>query len=261
MDHDSVDVTALGHHLEAELDGLWRYARTLTRDDAAAQDLTQETVARALEKAATFRAESSLRTWLHRIMHHLSIDRARRDRETPVDDLSEAIEASWRDDAYTVDAEAVVLAAETRAELRDALVHLPFAYRTAVVLHDAEGLTVQQIATITDVSLPAAKQRLRRGRMMLVSQLDAGRQRRQALLGVPMRCWDARSLISDYLDGDLTADDEKLINSHLATCPTCPPLYAALVGTRTAMRDDGLAADPDSVIPPELAQRVRQMLI
>jgi len=63
-----------------------------------------------------------------------------------------------------VDAATVLERAETRQELEDALVRLPVIYRTVVVLHDAEGMTVAQIADVQNVGLPAAKQRLRRGR-------------------------------------------------------------------------------------------------
>ena len=89
---------------------------------------------------------------------------------------------------------------------------------------------------------------------MLVSALAANAERRERLKGVPMRCWDARQHVSDYLDGVLDAGTSATVEAHLAACPTCPPLYAALVDTH-----DHLAGcrDPDSVIPPELEARLR----
>ena len=160
-------------------------------------------------------------------------------------------------DEYTVDTEAVVAAAETREEIEDALVRLPAIYRTAVVLHDIEGLTVREIADVADVDLPAAKQRLRRGRMMLVSALAEGHERRVALRGVPLRCWEARSRVSDYLDGEVDEATAVALQRHLETCPTCPPLVAALVGVRDRM---GRLRDPDSVVDPALADRIRRRL-
>ena len=56
--------------IAAEVPGLLRYARALTRDDDLAQDLVQDTVLRGLERGESFRGESSLATWLHRLMHH-----------------------------------------------------------------------------------------------------------------------------------------------------------------------------------------------
>jgi RNA polymerase sigma-70 factor, ECF subfamily len=238
----------------AEAAGLYRFARALTRDADLADDLVQETLVRALERGGTFRGESSLATWLHRILHNLAIDRARRSvREVPV----ETVEQRWSDDAYTVDAAAVVERAETRAELEDALVRLPFIYRAAVLLHDVEGWTVAEIAVRLGIELPAAKQRLRRGRMMLVTALAGGDERRHVLEDVPLRCWDARRHVSDLLDGDLPEERRALVERHLETCPTCPPLYAALVGTRAPLR---ALADPDTVVPPALAARIADVL-
>jgi RNA polymerase sigma-70 factor (ECF subfamily) len=259
-----MDPAELADTLPTALPSLMRYARTVTRDPVAAEDLVQETVVRALERADGFRGDASLTTWLHRILHNLAVDAARRRREVPSDDVAERLEGQWREDAYTVDAAAVAARAEDREELLDALSHLPFDQRTAVVLHDAEGFTAREVAEIQGVGLPAAKQRLRRGRMLLVSQLALGHERRDALRGVPLRCWEARRHVSEYLDGDLTADVAQRVERHLEACPTCPPLYAGLVATTDALRsagEDGRAhdaggRDPDSVVPPAVQRRL-----
>ena len=213
----------------------------------------QETFARALEKRAAFRGESSLATWLHRILHNLAVDQARRNaHEVSV----ETVEERWRDDAYTVDTATVVERAQTREELEDALVRLPFIYRAAVLLHDVEGWKVAEIAERLGIEIPAAKQRLRRGRMMLVSALAGGAERHAALEGVPLRCWDARLMVSDYINGDLGPRERAQLERHLETCPTCPPLYAALVGIRIEL---GGLRDRDTVIPPSLAADVKRL--
>ena len=243
--------------LAAEVPGLLRYARTMVRDAHAAEDLVQDTLLRALQQAHTFQGDSALATWLHRILHNLAVDRFRREQEDASDDIEHEVEAKWREDSYTVDAAIVVERAETREELQDALVRLPVIYRATVVLRDAEGLTMAEIAEIQDIGLPAAKQRLRRGRMMLVDALAQGRERRDALHGVPLRCWDARSKVSDYLDDELPAPDRVLVEHHLRGCPTCPPLYAGLVGTRAAL---GALRDADTVVPASLANRIQELL-
>lgn len=235
--------------LAAEVPGLLRYARTIAKGEGPAEDLVQDTLLRALQRSDSFRAEASLATWLHRILHNLAVDRFRRDREDATKDVEREVEANWRDDSYTVDAATVVERAETREELQDALVRLPVIYRTAVVLHDMEEMTVAQIADVQGIGMPAAKQRLRRGRMMLVSALAQWRERRIAQRGVPLRCWDARKRVSDYLDDDLEPADRALVARHLETCPTCPPLYAGLVGTRAAL---SALRDPDTVVRPSL---------
>lgn len=250
----------LGPRLLDEVPGLYRFARTLA-GPAEAEDLVQDTLARALERSDTFREESSLATWLHRILHNLAVDRARRSREVPVDTIVAELEARWSDDEYTVDSATVVARAETRAELEDALIRLPVIYRAAVVLHDMEQITVREIAEVQGIGLPAAKQRLRRGRMMLVDELARGAQRRHALHGVPLRCGEARSRVGEYLDGELDAETMQVLERHLRDCPTCPPLVAALVGATTALRHQGgLQRDPDTVLPVSLAARVAAQL-
>lgn len=238
----------------AESGRLYRFALSLTRDHAAAEDLVQETFARAFTRRESFRGEASVSTWLQRILHNAAVDRSRRHaREI----LVEEVEERWRDDAYTVDTAIVVERAQTRDQLEDALVRLPFIYRAAVVLHDIEGWTSAEIAERLGIDLPAAKQRLRRGRMMLVSALATGAERRDVLKAVPLRCWDARREVSEYLDGELDERTRSLVERHLATCPTCPPLYAGLVGVRAEL---GRLRDPDSVVPPAVAERIQQQI-
>lgn len=232
-------------------DDLTRFASYLTRDRELAEDLVQDALLRAWDRRDQFRAESSLRTWLHRILHNLAVDRLRRDRrEVAV----AAVQEAWRDDAYTVDVEVVVDRAGLRDELQDALVRIPESLRTVVVLHDVDGWTVREIAEVTDLTLPAAKQRLRRGRMALVTALASGAERRQARAGVPLRCWDARRHVSDYLDADLDPSAAAQVEAHLRSCPTCPPLYAALVGVHDQLSQ---LRDPDSVIPSVMLDRLR----
>ena len=233
---------------------LYRFALSVTRDTDLAGDLVQDTMVRALEKMDQYRGDAPLGAWLRRILYNLAVDRSRRaSHEVVVEDVEE----HWRNDEYTVDPAAVAERAQSREELEDALTRLPFAYRATVLLHDVEGLTVREISEIQEVSLPAAKQRLRRGRMALVTALAEGHERRKALKGVPMRCWEARRHISDYLDGNLDRDTAETVETHLEVCPTCPPLYAALVDAHHGL---GSLRDPDSVIPPDLSTRIDTLL-
>jgi RNA polymerase sigma-70 factor (ECF subfamily) len=116
---------------------------------------------------------------------------------------------------------------------------------------------MSEIADVQGLELSAAKQRLRRGRMMLVTALAGGAERRARLRGVPLRCRDARRRVSDYLDGDLPAEERTLLERHLETSPTCPPLYASLVGVQERLGD---LRDPDTVVPPGLAKRIHARL-
>jgi len=89
--------------------------------------------------------------------------------------------------------------------------------------------------------------------MMLVHALAEDDAKRRASLEQPMRCWRARRLVSAYMDGELEEEPRAGVEQHLASCPTCPPLYASLVGVRAAM---GGLRDPDSVVEDEMARRI-----
>lgn len=227
-----------------EFPGLYRFALSLVRDDHLAADLVQDTIERALRTSDRFDPSRPAGPWLRRILHNLAIDRMRRSEH----EISVArVEEDWRRDEYTVDPATVAERTLDREELEDALVRIPFSHRAVVLLHDAEGLTVREVAESLGIGLPAAKQRLRRGRMALVSALASGAERRRHLTGVPMRCWDARRRVSDLLDGTLDRERTELVTRHLEVCPTCPPLFAALTGAHRALAD---LRDPNSVIPP-----------
>ena len=186
--------------LTSELPRLSRLALHLTRDPARAEDLAQEAALRAWAKRDQLRDGAPIGPWLNRILVNLVIDRSRSRR----DEFTDAeIEDRWADDDYTVDPERVLARAELRDDLEDALARLPAGYRTVVVLHDAAGLTVAATADALGIGLPAAKQRLRRGRMMLVSALADDDPKRAASLAQPMRCGEARGHISAYLDAEL----------------------------------------------------------
>lgn len=237
--------------LAAELPRLVHLAARLLRDAGLAEDCAQETIVGAWRRRDQLRDPDALSAWLRRSLVNRVIDRARVHR----DELDiDAVEADWHDDHWSVAPERVLERAELREELEDALARLPVVYRVAVLLHDAMGWTGPEIAAVTGAGLPATKQRLRRGRMMLVSALAEDDARRQASESQPLRCWKARRHVSGYLDGGLDEATKTAVEAHLQTCPTCPPLYASLVGVRATL---GGLRDPDSVVEDAIAERVR----
>ncbi len=248
------EADAFATRLAAELPRLVGLATRLLADPDVAEDCAQETIVGAWRRRDQLRDGTALPAWLRRSLVNRIIDRSRRRR----DELDiDTIEADWQDDAYSVQPEIVLERAELRDELEDALARLPVIYRLPVVLHDALGWTSVEIAQSMDVSLPAAKQRLRRGRMMLVSALASSDGRREASLAQPMRCWQARRHVSSYLDGELDEATRSRVEGHLAGCPTCPPLYTSLVGVRATMGD---LRDPDAVVEDAIARRIRERL-
>lgn len=171
----------LGGYAEEFSSALFRFARSLVRSDDLAEDLVQQTFLRALERRDQFHGDNVL-AWLRRILHNLAVDNARhRHGETTLDpdQLTAAVEALWEDNNYSVDPAVLAEHLERREEVEDALIRLPYGVRAVLVLHDEEGWTLAEIARTMGISLPAAKQRLRRGRMMLVTALAGGAGRRQ----------------------------------------------------------------------------------
>lgn len=243
-----------GVALTAELPRLSRLAIHLVHEPSLAEELAQEAALRAWSRRAQLRPGAPIGPWLNRILVNLAIDRSRAHKdELTIPD----IEDRWSDDDYTVDPERVIARADLRDELEDALVRLPAGYRAVVVLHDAVGWTAAEIAHSLRIGLPATKQRLRRARMMLVTALAEGDPKRAASLSQPIRCWEARRHVSSYLDDELAPAERQAVQEHLIACPTCPPLYTALVGVRSSL---GNLHDPDSVIPEEIARRIQAAL-
>jgi RNA polymerase sigma-70 factor (ECF subfamily) len=245
---------AFAARLTEELPRLLRLATRLLADTDVAEDCAQETIVGAWRRRDQLRDPAALPAWLRRSLVNRIVDRSRRHH----DELDiDAVESDWRDDSYTVMPERVLERAELRDELEDGLARLPVIYRLPVVLHDALGWTGGEIASAMEIGLPAAKQRLRRGRMMLVSALAEDDARRQASLPQPMHCWRARRHVSAYLDGELDDATKATVERHLESCPTCPPLYASLVGMRATL---GGLRDPDAVVEEQIAGRIHARL-
>jgi RNA polymerase sigma-70 factor, ECF subfamily len=240
--------------LVAELPRLVGLASRLVRDPDQAEDCAQETIIGAWRRRDQLREPRALSAWLRRSLVNRIIDRARAHH----DELDlDAVEADWKDDRYSVAPDRVLERAELRDELQDGLARLPVIYRVPVVLHDVVGWTALEIAAAMSAGLPATKQRLRRGRMMLVSALAESDERRRASLAQPLRCWRARRHVSAYLDGELDDRTRVAVEAHLHDCPTCPPLYASLVGVRASL---GGLRDPDTVVEDAMAARIRASL-
>ena len=146
---------------------LHRYCARMTGSVSAGEDVVQETLARAYYARGEIYALPPLRSWLFQIAHQRSIDHLRRyDRRMgqPLEDIMEsaADEADSPEDAVALE-EAVQLAISAFLELAPA-------QRSCVVLKDVLGHSVEEIAPILDLTVPAVKAALHRGRDRLRSR-------------------------------------------------------------------------------------------
>ena len=165
----SVDAPLPHPDLLAAIPRLRRYARVLTGDATRADDLVQETLARAWEKRRLWAAGSDLRAWLFTIMHNVFVNQratARRDaRNLSLDDEDNGVarELSVRSDAHL----RIELAQVVRA-----LDRLPAEQREVLVLAAVEELRYEEIAAVLAIPVGTVMSRLSRARDKLRRALD-----------------------------------------------------------------------------------------
>ncbi|MGA2443814.1 MAG: RNA polymerase sigma factor SigZ [Opitutaceae bacterium] len=140
------------------------FLRRRVRDDATADDLTQETLLKVYRSRATLRDDARLEAWLYRVARSTLIDHYRR--QKPTEELPAALAAESRDE---VEAMRTAMA----ASIHHFLAELPETYREPVRLAELEGLPLAKIALRMNLSLTAVKSRVRRGRQMLKAKLQA----------------------------------------------------------------------------------------
>lgn len=148
----------------AVLDYLVRYVG----DPGVAEDLLQETLIRMNKGLARFERRASIKTWAFAIASRVAADYLRHpQRQTQLVDLEEA--EAVADPASGVDERLVI--GEMDECIRRTIDTLPDSYRTALILHDLEGLTAEQVAEIGECSLATAKIRIHRARQRLKDAL------------------------------------------------------------------------------------------
>lgn len=163
--HCAGDPEAFGELFRRHKDRMWAVALRTTNDPELASDAVQDGFVSAFRRAGSFRGESAVTTWLHRIVVNACLDRLRRLRPTselPPDDS--ALVADRRDHVDSV---------ETHVDVHQALRRLPEAQRLALVLVDMHGLTVAESAELLGVPEGTVKSRCARGRAALLGMLRA----------------------------------------------------------------------------------------
>jgi RNA polymerase sigma-70 factor, ECF subfamily len=142
-------------------------ARIVGADDA--EDVSQDAFLRAFHRLEHFRGDAPFRSWLLRITHNAALDHLGRRRPDPVDPTT--FEGS---EALAPRPPAERLEQRERIERLERKLHgLSYQHRAVLVLRDAEGLSYEEIAEITDTPLGSVKGRLHRARREFVEMLRA----------------------------------------------------------------------------------------
>ncbi len=190
MATDEFETEALRH-----LDALYRTALRMTRSEADAEDLVQETYIRALRFRDQFTLGTNMKAWLFRILTNTFINTYRRKAAQPeVTDLEGVDEFSLyrrmiddRSASSSPDPEAELLKGVVDTEVTDALEELPEKFRTTVLL-DVEGFSYKEIAEMLSIPIGTVMSRLHRGRKFLQKRLyDLARERGIAAVRTPQK--------------------------------------------------------------------------
>ena len=157
---------------------VYRLALRMLDNDADAEDVTSEVLLQVVRKLHTFRGESSLATWLHRVTANAALALRRQracQKERPLAGAAEQALADGPRAGRPVPPSAPDQKAEGRELgrlIEEAVADLPPCYREVFVLSDMDGLPNAEIGRRLGLSLPAVKSRLHRARAMLREALS-----------------------------------------------------------------------------------------
>jgi RNA polymerase sigma-70 factor (ECF subfamily) len=158
--HVAGDDHAFGELFRRHKDRMWAVALRTCRDPEIAADAVQDGFISAFRRAGSFRGDSAVTTWLHRIIVNASLDRLRRRR--PTAELPEYELPDSRDHHAST---------EVRLDIEEALARLPEGQRAALVLVDMHAVPVAEAALILGVAEGTIKSRCARGRAALAQHL------------------------------------------------------------------------------------------
>ncbi|OWW04875.1 RNA polymerase subunit sigma [Rhizobium sp. R72] len=156
---------------------LFRLARSILRDDGEAEDVVQEAYMRAFANLERFRGESSLGTWLSRIVINEALGRLRKKRRAAInvnsaEQGSGATILQFPVDDSSSDPERTMAQRQILQLVEQATDALPDTYRTVFVARVIEGLSVEETAHLLGLRAETVKTRLHRARRLVRERLD-----------------------------------------------------------------------------------------
>jgi RNA polymerase sigma-70 factor, ECF subfamily len=156
------DMNATLEHIWYEFaEKLGRFIRTRVADPATAQDILQDVFVKIQQQLERLNDPAKLQSWIYQIARHAIIDHYRTRKETF--EVPDSLPAEAEPNSGEIE--------ELMAAFRRMIFSLPEPYREALVLTEFDGLTQQQLAEHTGLSLSGAKSRVQRGRAQLKHML------------------------------------------------------------------------------------------
>ncbi len=161
-------------------DRVYRLTHRITGSNEDAEEATQDALWTAARKIGTFKGESQFGSWLYRIAANAAYQKLRSRRgksshEIALDDVLPALDGDGLHfepmDDWTPRVDDNAVNGELRDALESAIAELPDDYRTALVMHDVEGMANPDIAETLGISLPAVKSRVHRSRLFVRKKL------------------------------------------------------------------------------------------
>ena len=169
--HVEGDPTAFGELFLRHRDRLWAVALRTMRNREDAADALQDAMVSAFRRASSFRGESAVTSWLHRIVVNACLDQIRRSKVRRAEALPDNLD---HDPKMVTDEDpaADLVAADLTGAVEEALRRINADQRAALVLVDMEGLSVEEAAAQLGVPKGTIKSRCARGRARLAVLLE-----------------------------------------------------------------------------------------
>jgi len=156
---------------------LYRVARSIVRDDSEAEDVLQEAYLHAFSALADFRGQSSLSTWLTRIVFNEALQRRRRRVDLPTENtgLQQKMQSQVIPFPYVgnraADPESMTAQREFISLIEHAIDELPEDFRTVLVARAIEDMSIEETAELLGIKPETVKTRLHRARRLLKEDL------------------------------------------------------------------------------------------
>lgn len=161
------DAQAFERLYRAEVGRVYALALRLTGDRGRAEQLVQDAFIRAWRKLASFRGESALSTWLHRLTVNVFLLEARGEQRRVGREAEPPDDAEFPGDRHDASADLA-----SRIDLERGIALLPERTRAAFVLHDIQGYTHEEIGTMMAVTPSTVRVMVHRARRRLMEVLE-----------------------------------------------------------------------------------------